>query len=55
MAVIAEMAAKAPGGPYQVWLERVDMSGTVGFVIEDGRLKGADAGESDLFDQDHGR
>lgn len=26
-------------GDYQVWIERVDGSGTVGFVIEDGELK----------------
>lgn len=45
--VLAKMAAAAG---YQVWLERVDTSGEVGFVIEDGRLKG-DTGEPDLFDQ----
>lgn len=28
---------------YQVWIERVDGSGKIGFVLEDGYLKGADA------------
>ena len=27
---------------YQVWIERVDSTGKVGFVIEDGSLKGSD-------------
>lgn len=35
-----EMLAKmAEENGYQVWIERVDGSGAVGFVIEDGRLK----------------
>lgn len=38
MAIIDEMAANAPGGPYQYWVERVDSSGKVGIVIEDGRV-----------------
>ena len=29
---------------YQIWIERVDGIGTVGFVIEDGTLKGAKGG-----------
>ena len=41
MAVIKEMAE---GNDYQIWVERVDESGKVGFVIEDGELKEA-AGE----------
>lgn len=36
--LVAELAAK---NDYQVWCEMVDSSGSVGFVIEDGRLKGA--------------
>ena len=40
LGVVAKMADDRN---YQIWLERVDTSGTVGFVIEDGRLKGADA------------
>ena len=35
--VLREMAEAAD---YQVWVERVDTSGKVGFVIEDGRLAG---------------
>lgn len=37
MALISEMAAERD---YQVWVERVDDSGTVGIVIEDGMVKG---------------
>ena len=35
------VAAMAAERGYQVWLERVDSSGTVGFVLEDGMVKGA--------------
>jgi DNA repair exonuclease SbcCD ATPase subunit len=35
------LAAFADKHDMQVWVERVDSSGTVGFVLEDGRLKGA--------------
>ena len=38
MKLLAKMA-DAKG--YQIWIERVDSSGKVGFVIEDGSLKGA--------------
>lgn len=38
LAILAEMADAAD---YQVWIERVDPSGAVGFVIEDGHLKDA--------------
>ena len=38
MAILAEMAVDAD---YQVWVERVDASGKVGIVIEDGRVKEA--------------
>ena len=44
LAVLAEMADTAD---YQVWIERVDETGTVGFVIEDGMVKGADNGTDD--------
>lgn len=37
MKILADMAAKSD---YQVWIERVDSSGKVGFVIEDGHVKG---------------
>jgi hypothetical protein len=36
MKLVAEMAAKQD---YQVWIERVDSSGQVGVVIENGRVK----------------
>lgn len=36
MAILAEMAAEAD---YQVWIERVGVSGTVGIVIEDGAIR----------------
>lgn len=36
--LIAEMATAQD---YQIWIERVDSSGQVGFVIEDGHVKGA--------------
>jgi len=35
------LAAMAEENDYQIWVERVDSSGKVGFVIEDGHLKGA--------------
>jgi hypothetical protein len=38
MALLAEMATDTD---YQVWIERVDSTGKVGFVLEDGHLKGA--------------
>ncbi len=38
MALLSEMA---DGEDYQIWIERVDASGKVGFVIEDGSLKDA--------------
>lgn len=38
MRLVAEMADKAD---CQVWIERVDSSGKIGFVLEDGHLKGA--------------
>lgn len=37
MKIIADLAEKHD---YQVWIERVDSTGTTGFVIEDGRVKG---------------
>ena len=40
---MARLAAMADKNDYQIWIERVDGSGTVGFVIEDGHIKGADA------------
>ena len=36
MRILAEMAAEAD---YQVWIERVGVSGTVGIVIEDGAIR----------------
>ena len=36
MAILGEMAAEAD---YQVWIERVGVSGTVGIVIEDGAIR----------------
>ena len=36
MKVLAKMADDAD---YQIWIERVDSSGDVGFVLEDGHLK----------------
>lgn len=39
MKILAEMAEAAD---YQVWIERVDSSGVVGFALEDGHLKGAE-------------
>ena len=47
--MLREMADKAN---YQVWIEIVDTSGAMGFVIEDGYLKGAGRPEGDLFDGD---
>lgn len=37
MTTLTEMAEKHD---YQIWIERVDSSGTIGFVMEDGHLKG---------------
>lgn len=42
------LSAMAQQNDCQVWIERVDGSGKVGFVIEDGHLKKQD--EPDLFD-----
>lgn len=39
---LAAVAATAERLDCQVWLERVDSSGAVGFVLEDGELKGPD-------------
>lgn len=36
MKILAEMAREKD---YQVWIERVDSSGKIGFVLEDGKLK----------------
>jgi hypothetical protein len=41
--LIAEMAKAAD---YQVWVERVDSSGTAGFVIEDGHVRHAPAAQA---------
>ena len=38
---LAQIAAMAKDHDYQVWIERVETSGKVGFVIEDGHVKGA--------------
>ncbi len=40
MAVIAEMAE---ANDFQVWVELVDTSGRVGFVLEDGTVRDAEA------------
>ena len=37
MKVLTKMADSSD---YQIWIERVDSSGTVGFVLEDGHIKG---------------
>lgn len=37
---MATLAKLAEDNGYQVWIEKVDDSGEIGFVIEDGRLKG---------------
>lgn len=42
--LIAEMAAERD---YQVWIERVDTSGKVGIVMEDGEVVGADEPEAE--------
>lgn len=49
MNILAEMA-EAKG--YQIWVERVDTSGKVGFVLEDGHIKHAPeaASQGDLLD-----
>ena len=36
------LAAMADENDYQIWIERVDSSGQVGFVLEDGHVKGQD-------------
>jgi hypothetical protein len=43
MKLLAEMLDEAD---YQCWIERVDSSGKIGFVIEDGHLKGATAAQT---------
>ena len=40
LAIVAEMAKDCD---FQIWLERVESSGSVGIVIEDGHVKGQDA------------
>jgi hypothetical protein len=35
---LAQLADMAKDGDYQIWLERVDTSGQVGFYIEDGMV-----------------
>lgn len=40
MKVLAKMADESD---YQIWIERVDNSGAVGFVIEDGHVKGQES------------
>ena len=40
MATVAEMAE---ANDFQVWIERVDTSGRVGFVVEDGSVRDAEA------------
>ena len=42
--IVHEMAVKYG---WQIWIERVDTSATTGFVIEEGRLKGADTEADD--------
>jgi hypothetical protein len=57
MKALAEIANETD---YQIWIERVDTSGNVGFVLEDGHLKGAakpksvkkDAAPGSFFDKD---
>lgn len=44
MKIIGEMAA---AGDYQFWVERVDASGLVGVVLEDGEVKGDFQGDAD--------
>ena len=52
LALLAEMAKERD---YQVWIERVDESGEVGFVIEDGYLKSVkDATDDDGVRDDVG-
>jgi len=36
------LAAMAEDHDYQIWIERVDSTGTIGFVLEDGHVKGQD-------------
>lgn len=38
-ASLAQIESMAKDADYQVWIERVDSTGTVGFVIEDGSVK----------------
>lgn len=40
---MAEIASMADEKDYQVWIERVDASGKVGFVVEDGHVRPAHA------------
>lgn len=42
MALLAEMADQ---NDYQVWIEKVDSSGRIGFVLEDGHVRHAEQGE----------
>lgn len=34
------LASMAEANDYQIWIERVDSTGTIGFVLEDGHVKG---------------
>ncbi len=43
LGIVAQMAEE---NGYQVWMERVDDSGEVGFVLEDGSVKGAEEVQS---------
>lgn len=43
LAMLGDLAAEAD---YQIWIERVDESGDVGIVIEDGYVQGASTGEA---------
>lgn len=36
------LASMAEEHDYQIWIERVDSTGTIGFVLEDGHVKGQD-------------
>lgn len=44
---MAELERFAAEADLQIWIERVDSSGTVGFVLEDGHLKGEAPPEGD--------
>ncbi len=42
---LAEIEAMARANEYQIWIERVDASGKIGFVIEDGEVVAVNASE----------